>query len=91
METSEHKHFILFKPYGYLSQFVNNDVSKHKKKLLGELYDFPNNTMAIEGKYIYQKYHISSTATSNHCFRCESLTKGTQYDTYNTLQQALCG
>ena len=47
METSEHKNFILFKPYGYLSQFVNNDVSKHKKKLLGELYNFPNNTMAI--------------------------------------------
>ena len=42
-----HQHFIIFKPYGYLSQLVNNDICKHKKKLLGELYPFPNNTMAI--------------------------------------------
>lgn len=43
----QHQHFILFKPYGYLSQLANNDISKHKKKLLGELYSFPENTMAI--------------------------------------------
>ena len=41
----EHQHFMLYKPYGYLTQFVYN--SKRKKKLLGELYDFPDNTMAI--------------------------------------------
>lgn len=40
-----HQHFILFKPYGYLSQFIYE--LKRKKKLLGELYDFPNGTMAI--------------------------------------------
>ncbi len=41
----EHKHFILYKPYGYLSQFVYE--LKRNKKLLGELHDFPENTMAI--------------------------------------------
>lgn len=42
-----HSHFILHKPYGYLSQFINNGPKKGKKKLLGELYDFPENVMAI--------------------------------------------
>ncbi len=40
-----HRHFILHKPYGYLSQFVYE--LKRKKKLLGELHDFPAGTMAI--------------------------------------------
>ncbi|MEY2868410.1 MAG: hypothetical protein RIR01_839 [Bacteroidota bacterium] len=40
-----HHHFILHKPYGYLSQFIYE--LKRKKKLLGELYDFPEGTMAI--------------------------------------------
>ncbi len=44
---TKHRHFILFKPYGYLSQFVNNQVRRKNKKLLGSLYDFPDNTMAI--------------------------------------------
>ncbi|WP_161890662.1 pseudouridine synthase [Pontibacter russatus] len=39
-----HRHFILFKPYGYVSQFVSETK---KKKVLGELYDFPEGTMAI--------------------------------------------
>lgn len=38
------RHFILFKPQGYISQFVS-DVKW--KKVLGELYDFPEKTMAI--------------------------------------------
>ncbi|WP_198553746.1 pseudouridine synthase [Tenacibaculum sp. Bg11-29] len=41
-----HKHFIIHKPYGFLSQFINNQT-KRKKKLLGELYSFPEGTMAI--------------------------------------------
>jgi 23S rRNA pseudouridine2457 synthase len=41
----KHHHFILHKPYGYLSQFVYE--LKRKKKLLGELYAFPAGTMAI--------------------------------------------
>lgn len=40
-----HAHFILHKPYGYLSQFIYE--LKRKKKLLGELHDFPTGTMAI--------------------------------------------
>jgi 23S rRNA pseudouridine2457 synthase len=42
----EHQHFIIHKPWGYLSQFVNNQT-KRKKKMLGELYDFPEGIMAI--------------------------------------------
>ena len=42
-----HSHFLIHKPYGYLSQFVNNGPKKGKKKLLGELFDFPEEMMAI--------------------------------------------
>lgn len=44
---SKHRHFIIHKPFGYLSQFVNNQSKRKNKKLLGELYDFPQGTMAI--------------------------------------------
>lgn len=40
-----HHHYKIYKPYGYLSQFIYN--LKRNKKLLGELYDFPEGTMAI--------------------------------------------
>lgn len=40
-----HQHFIIHKPYGYLTQFVYE--LKRNKKLLGELYNFPNGIMAI--------------------------------------------
>jgi len=40
----QHRHFIIHKPFGYLSQFV---CELKKKKLLGELYNFPNGIMAI--------------------------------------------
>lgn len=40
-----HRHFLLHKPNGYLSQFIYE--KKRHKKLLGELFDFPGNTMAI--------------------------------------------
>ncbi|AEW85847.1 pseudouridine synthase [Flavobacterium columnare] len=43
MET--HRHFILHKPHGYLSQFIYE--KKRNKKKLGELFDFPEGTMAI--------------------------------------------
>lgn len=39
------KHFLLYKPAGYISQFVYE--KKRNKKKLGELYDFPDGTMAI--------------------------------------------
>jgi 23S rRNA pseudouridine2457 synthase len=41
----KHRHFIIHKPWGMISQFVN--PAKRKKKLLGDLYNFPERTMAI--------------------------------------------
>ncbi len=43
----KHRHFIIHKPYGYLSQFVNNQNRRKNKKLLGELSEFPEGIMAI--------------------------------------------
>ena len=43
----KHQHFILNKPYGYLSQFINNQSNRKNKKKLGELHAFPEGTMAI--------------------------------------------
>ena len=40
-----HSHFIIFKPYGYLSQFYLKNPKK--KKLLGSLGNFPEGTMAV--------------------------------------------
>ena len=39
--------FKLNKPFGYLSQFANNQTRRKNKKLLGELFDFPDGSMAI--------------------------------------------
>ncbi|MFP4448095.1 MAG: pseudouridine synthase [Bacteroidales bacterium] len=44
---ANHHHFILHKPFGYLSQFVTHQTKRKNKKLLGELYNFPEGTMAI--------------------------------------------
>ena len=40
-----HYHFLIHKPHGYLSQFIYE--KKRHKKLLRELYNFPEGTMAI--------------------------------------------
>lgn len=40
-------HFKIHKPYGYLSQFINNQNKRRNKKLLGSLGNFPEGTMAI--------------------------------------------
>ena len=40
-----HQHFKIFKPYGFLSQFVPEQ--RKKKSLLGDLFNFPDKTMAI--------------------------------------------
>ncbi|MES2811416.1 MAG: pseudouridine synthase [Bacteroidota bacterium] len=40
-----HRQFLLHKPHGYLSQFIYE--KKRPKKKLGELFDFPEGTMAI--------------------------------------------
>lgn len=42
-----HQYFKIFKPYGYVSQFITNDRHAKRKKFLGDLYDFPEGTMAI--------------------------------------------
>ena len=45
---ADHQHFKIYKPYGFLSQFVNNQNTRKNKKLLGELFsDFPEGIMAI--------------------------------------------
>ncbi len=41
-----HHHYKIFKPYGFISQFKHNRIKK-RERVLGELYDFPENTMAI--------------------------------------------
>lgn len=40
-----HHHYLIYKPFGYLSQFIYN--LKRNKKLLGEFYEFPEGIMAI--------------------------------------------
>ncbi|OUR91867.1 hypothetical protein A9Q87_08675 [Flavobacteriales bacterium 34_180_T64] len=49
MENSKqnHRHFKIFKPFGVLSQFYTNAKHEKKKKFLGELFAFPESTMAI--------------------------------------------
>ena len=42
-----HRHFMMYKPYGFLSQFLSNSKDERKKRFLGELYNFPEHTMAI--------------------------------------------
>ncbi|NIK91818.1 pseudouridine synthase [Mangrovimonas sp. CR14] len=40
-------YYKIYKPYGYLSQFINNQTKRRNKKLLGSLGAFPENLMAI--------------------------------------------
>jgi len=42
---SNHRHFKLHKPDGYISQFIYK--SSRKKKVLSELFNFPEGTMSI--------------------------------------------
>lgn len=43
-----HRHFLLHKPAGYLSQFISAFPREaRRKRFLGELYDFPPGTMAV--------------------------------------------
>ena len=45
MEEKQHRHFIIFKPWGYHSQFIL--AGNKKKLLLGSLHDFPQGAMSI--------------------------------------------
>lgn len=42
-----HRHFLIYKPYKMVSQFITNDRHQRKKRFLGELYDFPDGVMAV--------------------------------------------
>lgn len=42
---TKHRHFMVHKPLKFISQFIHK--GKRKKRLLGELHDFPEGTMAI--------------------------------------------
>ncbi len=44
-DLTHHQHFKIYKPYGFLSQFLPE--TRKRKKLLGELFNFPAKTMAI--------------------------------------------
>ena len=46
-QSSTMPHFRFFKPYGTLSQFVNNGVQKKRHTLIGDFGSFPDGTMAV--------------------------------------------
>lgn len=43
----EEHNYIIHKPFGFISQFISNQTKRKNKKMLGELHDFPEGTMAI--------------------------------------------
>ncbi|WP_109832553.1 pseudouridine synthase [Reichenbachiella versicolor] len=43
----KHRHFIIHKPSGYLSQFTHQHRKRRNKKMLGDINDFPEGTMSI--------------------------------------------
>ncbi len=43
----QHRHFIIHKPAGYLSQLVTNQRKQQKTKLLTAQHDFPQGTMVV--------------------------------------------
>lgn len=45
--VEENNYFKIYKPYGYLSQFINNQNKRRNKKLLSEIYDLPETIMAV--------------------------------------------
>lgn len=42
-----YSYYKIYKPYGYLSQFINHQNKRKSKKLLGELFSLTNETMAV--------------------------------------------
>ena len=43
----EHQYYKIYKPYGYLSQFINHQNKRKNKKLLSELYELSDAIMAV--------------------------------------------
>ena len=83
MELSKvkvHRHFKLYKPYGYLSQFESNARHQRNSKFLGDLFEFPKEVMAIgrldkdsEGLILLTtngqvSYNISSTSVEKEYY-----------------------
>jgi 23S rRNA pseudouridine2457 synthase len=42
-----HRHFLIYKPYKVVSQFITNDRHQKKKRFLGDLAFFPEGCMAV--------------------------------------------
>jgi 23S rRNA pseudouridine2457 synthase len=71
-------HYILHKPYGYISQFKSTAPKNHKQKFLGELHDFAEGTMSIgrldeksEGLLLLTTDGMVSNAINSHKFEKE--------------------
>ncbi|WP_299113342.1 pseudouridine synthase [uncultured Winogradskyella sp.] len=47
LDSVKHSYYKIYKPYGYLSQFINNQNKRRNKKLLNSLYNFPDGIMAV--------------------------------------------
>lgn len=60
-----HRHFIFYKPDGFLSQFVSAQSKRKNKGLLGGFFDFPNDTMAI-GRLDEQSEGLLLLTTDGH-------------------------
>ncbi|MDN3493588.1 pseudouridine synthase [Winogradskyella bathintestinalis] len=43
----KHSYYKIYKPYGYLSQFVNHQNKRRNKKLLSQLFTLSDNVMAV--------------------------------------------
>jgi 23S rRNA pseudouridine2457 synthase len=73
-KSSQHVHYLLHKPLGYLSQFMSNAKHERNKKFLGALYEFPDGVMPIgrldknsEGLLLLTTDgFLSNTICSNH-------------------------
>ncbi|QYJ92015.1 pseudouridine synthase [Shewanella halotolerans] len=69
------QHFMIFKPYGYLSQFVGE--RRKRKPLLGELANFPTDIMAI-GRLDHDSEGLLLLTTdgkTSHAVRSKSIEK----------------
>ena len=42
-----HRHYMIFKPFGMLSQMRSRDPKEQNKRFLGELFRFPNEVMPV--------------------------------------------
>lgn len=50
MESSKpllHSYFVLYKPFGYVSQFMSNAKHQQNNRFLGDLFEFPKGVMPI--------------------------------------------